>query len=626
MSDDESSSSDDDDLGPQPVTSSLKRAAPANEKTTPTSNAPPEKKKARRFLPNESTYLSALPSSQMYEKSYMHRDVVRFVFVSSSTDFFISVSVDGVVKFWKKFESTIEFVKQYRAHLACPSGAALSLDGRLFVTTSASERRIKLFDVVSFDMVQVVQTTFPPGVCCWAHGPGATVTTLAVAGGGGGQPPAADFSIRLYHGEVGGGLAFSKGPFATVSGHVSRVRAIAYNPVAKVGVSVDEKGMIEYWSPGNGAFPKRRVKFKYTSGTDLVALLKAKATPYSMVVSPDGKHFVVLSSDQQVRLFSFYSGKLKRQYDERARRVSSDEMHSWATAAFDESSKFLIFPSARGLKVVNTVTNTVARHLGEVEDTEHFLGCALYQGIPQVSTQSKVKRAAKEGKVVDRKALVAVPDPTLVCTSLGKQRFYLFSTREPEGADRDVYNEKPTGAKGKEGGVVVGGVVGGAASGDGAAPPPGSATIHTSMGDIAVQLYPTKTPLTVKNWMGLAGKGYYDNVVFHRVIKNFMLQTGDPTGTGRGGDSVWGGKFQDEFVPTLKHDRPGILSMANAGPGTNGSQFFITVAATPWLDGKHTVFGRVVSGMNVVSAIENCPCDRSDRPLTTIKILSVSTG
>ena len=93
-------------------------------------------------------------------------------------------------------------------------------------------------------------------------------------------------------------------------------------------------------------------------------------------------------------------------------------------------------------------------------------------------------------------------------------------------------------AKGKEGGVVVGGVVGGAASGDGAAPPPGSATIHTSMGDIAVQLYPTKTPLTVKNWMGLAGKGYYDNVVFHRVIKNFMLQTGDPTGTGRGGDSV----------------------------------------------------------------------------------------
>ena len=116
------------------------------------------------------------------------------------------------------------------------------------------------------------------------------------------------------------------------------------------------------------------------------------------------------------------------------------------------------------------------------------------------------------------------------------------------------------------------------------------------MGDIVVQLYPQKTPKTAQNWLTHAANGYYNNVVFHRVIKGFMLQTGDPTGTGRGGQSIWGGNFQDEIVRNLKHDKPGVLSMANSGANTNGSQFFITCAATPWLDGKHTVFGRVVSG------------------------------
>jgi len=125
-------------------------------------------------------------------------------------------------------------------------------------------------------------------------------------------------------------------------------------------------------------------------------------------------------------------------------------------------------------------------------------------------------------------------------------------------------------------------------------------TVHTSKGDIAATLFAAETPVTVANFLNLAKRGYYDGVSFHRVIPDFMIQGGDPTGTGRGGP---GYRFEDECKPNLKHDKPGVFSMANAGPGTNGSQFFVTHLATPWLDGKHTVFGLVNEGQQVVDSI-----------------------
>jgi len=117
------------------------------------------------------------------------------------------------------------------------------------------------------------------------------------------------------------------------------------------------------------------------------------------------------------------------------------------------------------------------------------------------------------------------------------------------------------------------------------------ATIHTTKGDIRLNLYPDKAPLTVLNFVNLSKKGFYDNLTFHRVIANFMIQGGCPLGTGTGGP---GYRFADEFSPDLRHSKPGMLSMANAGPGTNGSQFFITHVPTPWLDNKHSIFGEVV--------------------------------
>jgi len=126
------------------------------------------------------------------------------------------------------------------------------------------------------------------------------------------------------------------------------------------------------------------------------------------------------------------------------------------------------------------------------------------------------------------------------------------------------------------------------------------ARMETDKGTMVIELFANKTPMTVNNFVFLSREGYYDGVIFHRVIDNFMVQGGDPTGTGRGGP---GYKFGDEFDASLKHDKQGILSMANAGPGTNGSQFFITHGPTPHLNGKHTVFGQVVEGLDVLMSI-----------------------
>ncbi|AEH36501.1 peptidylprolyl isomerase [Halopiger xanaduensis] len=164
-----------------------------------------------------------------------------------------------------------------------------------------------------------------------------------------------------------------------------------------------------------------------------------------------------------------------------------------------------------------------------------------------------------------------------------------------------------------------------------------TATLHTSTGDIDVELYGERAPRTVANFVGLAtgeqpwtdpetgeeleGEPLYDDVLFHRVIEGFMIQTGDPTGTGRGGP---GYRFDDEFHEELRHDDAGVLSMANSGPDTNGSQFFITLAPQPHLDGRHTVFGTVISGLDIVREIGSVETDGNDRPVEDVRLESVT--
>ncbi|EPR64763.1 peptidyl-prolyl cis-trans isomerase family 1 [Toxoplasma gondii TgCatPRC2] len=151
-------------------------------------------------------------------------------------------------------------------------------------------------------------------------------------------------------------------------------------------------------------------------------------------------------------------------------------------------------------------------------------------------------------------------------------------------------------------------------------------TLVTSMGDVEVELYWKHAPKTCRNFFELAKSGYYDNTVFHRVAKDFCIQGGDPTGTGRGGESIFGGKFEDEIHPDLRHTGAGVVSMANCGPDTNGSQFFICLAPAPFLDGKHSIFGRVKKGMETVKKISTVQTTATDRPIYDIKIIRAVTA
>ncbi|KAH7708278.1 cyclophilin-type peptidyl-prolyl cis-trans isomerase-15 [Aphelenchoides avenae] len=313
------------------------------------------------------------------------------------------------------------------------------------------------------------------------------------------------------------------------------------------------------------------------------------------------------------------------------RRVATEKEMSRDPAAFrhlrvtfDESGNFLIYPTPLGIRVYNLYTDEVVRELGKGENVR-FVGMTLCRAVPDATEKlqgaaTSINVEAAENPNLRR----SEPDPMLIACAHKRNRFYIFTNQEPYAMDedeegvtsRDVFNEKPL----KEDIIT-------AVEQEDARQTKlcDKAIIHTTFGDIHVELYPDKCPKAVENFCTHARRGYYNGHTFHRVIKSFMIQTGDPTGKGTGGQSIWGADFEDEFHPTLRHDKPYCLSMANAGPNTNGSQFFITVVPAEWLDGKNTLFGHVTEGLNVVQKINQVPTfEKSGRPRQEISIISIS--
>ncbi|KAL8695257.1 MAG: hypothetical protein Q9224_003429, partial [Gallowayella concinna] len=595
-------SSDDDDIGP-----TLPSLAP---------------KKKRRKLPYEKLYINALPCSQRYSKSLMHKDQLSFVTITPYTDFLITSSTDGVVKFWKKVAVGIEAVKEFKAHLGEIKSVSVSQDGRSYATAGA-DKTVKIFDVITFDLLAIVQLESVPLSICYVHRRGASSPLLAISDDLG-------HAINLYDGK-----GETQKPLHTISSlHRNPVTAMAYNNQYDCAVSVDKGGMVEYWRPG-AAYEKPDNVWEFKSSTDLFAFKKAKSTPTSVVVSPDGASFATFSfPDRQVRVFDFASGKLLRSYDESIatitdmqqagtslqkledvefgrrlaveRELENPALQNKINVTFDESSKFIMYGSILGVKVINTFTNRVVKVFGK-DESFRSLNLALYQGQPQKKGVVTVSMAASANPLLQE---AEERDPMLVSTGSGKVRFYIFTNEEEiSKATRDVQNEKPKLLNARQALEAKPAESGSAA------------ILHTTYGDIHIRLFPEAAPKAVENFVTHSRNGYYNATKFHRIIKKFMIQCGDPLGDGTGGESIWGKEFQDEFS-TLKHDKPYTVSMANAGPNTNGSQFFITTEKTPWLDKKHTIFGRAVQGLDVVHKIENTKVYK-EKPEEDIKIVNV---
>ncbi|KAL8964954.1 MAG: hypothetical protein Q9197_006734 [Variospora fuerteventurae] len=594
--------SSDDDIGP-----ALPSGAP---------------KKKRRKLPYEKLYINALPSSQRYSKSLMHKDQLAFVTMTPFTDFLITSSVDGVVKFWKKVSVGIEAVKEFSAHAGEIASVSVSQDGRSFATAGA-DHTIKIFDVINFDLLAIIQLESAPRSICYVHKRGASLPLLAVT-------EEAGRSIKIYDGR-----GEQQEPLHILSNlHRAPVTAMAYNSEFDCVLSADESGTMEYWRPG-GSYEKPDNVWEYKSSTDLFEFKKAKSTPTSIVISPSSTQFATFSfPDRRVRVFDFASGKLYRSYDESIATITDMQQAGTAlqnledvefgrrlavereienpisqkkiNVVFDESSNFILYGSLLGIKVINTLTNRVVKVFGK-DEPFRSLNLALYQGQPQKKGVVTVSMAASANPLLQE---AEERDPMLVTTGSGKIRFYIFTNEdEISRSTRDVQNEKPKHLNARPQLEARPAETGTAA------------IIHTTYGDIHIRLFPEAAPKAVENFVTHSKTGYYNNTIFHRIIRKFMIQCGDPLGDGTGGESIWGKEFEDEFS-TLKHDKPYTVSMANAGPNTNGSQFFITTEKTPWLDKKHTIFARCHKGMDVVHKIENVKVYK-EKPVDDVKIVNI---
>lgn len=537
-------------------------------------------KKKRRVLPYEKLYISALPKSNRYSKSLMHKEHLSFVTVTPLTDFLITSSVDGVVKFWKKVADDIEFVKEFKAHQGEIKSVSVSQDGRSFATTGA-DKTVKIFDVITFDLLAMLTLDYTPRCICWVHKRGASIPLLAVA----------DDTTPLIN--IYDGRGENQTPVHTIKGlHRSVVTMMAFNDAYDCVVSADDNGMLEYWSP-NSNYEKPENVFQYKSSTNLFDFKKAKSTPTSLTISPTGQQFVTFSMpDRKIRIFEFASAKLYRTYDESMqvieemqqagtatqklddvefgrrlaaeREIESPSLRNKANVIFDESGHFILYGSILGVKVINTFTNQVVKVYGK-EENMRPVNLAIYQGQPQRKGVTTVAMAASNNPLLQESE---TRDPILVATAVGKVRFFMFTNQaEISKSARDVQNEKPTMLGAKKAAQTKQAETGTAA------------ILHTTCGDIHIRLFPDAAPKAVENFVTHAKRGYYNNTIFHRVIRKFMIQCGDPLGDGTGGESIWGKEFEDEFS-TLKHDKPYTVSMANAGPNTNGSQFFITTEKT----------------------------------------------
>lgn len=598
-----------------------------------------------KLLMHEEFYIQNLPTCEAYEKSYMHREAVSHVYVTQ-TQFLITASVDGFIKFWKKTSTGIEFVKNFKSHAGPVDDIAVTHTGSELASISRKDKSVKIFDVVNFDMINMFSLDFEPNCVEWIDSAATGGENLIISDS---QSP------KIFTFDAKQSTSEPKRVLDNM--HSSVVCRMRWNYRHKIVVSVDVEGIIEYWQTSEGKFEfaqPPQVDFDSKLETDLYEFVENdnkqqntksnKLKVHNISFSPNGNYFATTSSDRKIRIFKFRTGKMLRCYEESlekiqeshqinpimnnmdfARRMAiereldKNSLTSQENVIFDQSNNFILYPTMLGVKVYNWKTNRLIRTLGREETNFRPLCVGLFQALVYEKTVRRLNIDSLDA---------GVSDPTLYCTAFKKNRFYCFSNRNFEEdttqgedgeliKDRDIFNEKPTREE-----IMA------AIEIEQQLKPKTifeNATIHTTMGDVYLTLFPKLAPKACENFCVHSRNNYYNGHIFHRVIKQFMIQTGDPTGTGTGGESIWDGdEFEDEFCDELKHDKPFCLSMANCGPNTNGSQFFITVAPCPFLDNKHTIFGRVTRGMDVCLNISKVKTDpKTDKPYDDVRIVNI---
>jgi peptidylprolyl isomerase domain and WD repeat-containing protein 1 len=546
-------------------------------------------KKRPRAVANNNAVLDEIPKSAHYQVSFMHQSTVSHVITSFKHGYVITACGDGIVKFWKrtftapeeesaaavtskKEPSTtplcLEFVKSFTAHVG--PVVALCLDPpEDTVASIGKDGLIKLYDISTFDATAMVKTnnqSFGSAACFL-------------------QDASKDLLVAIADGSNGNIYVYSASILSliqTLKLHSKPVTVMAYNSRNKCCVSADEQGILEVWDCTTGtkegdvvgspcSLSKNQMEYASKLDTDLYAL--AKKNTYALSLSMSTNYFVLYGADHKVRIYELSTGKIAVRYDERLDMYASkfenygmDSIEYGKRAAtereildqknlpfshlvqLDPSERYLLIATMVGIKLIEWKKNKVIKIIGKADASQlRFLSFCLCLGDAKMNQQMQLARSSGSSKAVGE--ITKSQDALIVALAYQQRRFYVFSHVDPlkdkasDGEDiaRDIWNEAPTAQDrllGSEGGHKRKAAQASAFS---------KAILRTTVGDIHIKLF-QEVPKTLENFCGHARAGYYDNVIFHRIIQGFMLQTGDPLGDGTGGESIWGGEFEDEFV------------------------------------------------------------------------------
>ncbi|VWU51029.1 peptidyl-prolyl cis-trans isomerase [Hepatocystis sp. ex Piliocolobus tephrosceles] len=642
-------------------------------------------KKRKKIRIKNDIYLKNIPTNKNYEASYMHTDIVTHVVISNKTKYIITASTNGVIKFWYKNIGCIEFVKHFKIHSDEIIYLFISEDEELLGSIS-KDKTYKQFDISSFDMNIIIKLDFLPKTAEFIYSSFfSTSVKLAISSSE--KPciyiyhPLENDTYtqviklntniieiikynKFYDLCV---LSDSNGLIDIVDVNNfkfpkyetekdSKSNTIKYNDTYNTIINKKDhvivKNVKEQNDNKNNVNRRyntiKKLTFSLKTETDIYELCKYKTYAICITISPDGEYMAIVSENYFVRIYKFKNMKLFRVYDESTEMYltaqndpKKKELHidsldfgkrlfiekeikkyvknkniKLDMITFDESNQYIIYSTFIGIKVVNFFTNQLCYVIGKNETNLRYLSISLYQKIIHTN---QIKTDVHESLYINEQN---ISDCALFSTVYKKNRFYIFTKKtfnEHESDERDIYNEQPTA---NDINSLLSTPIQNLENNNNNKIPK-TAIIYTTMGEIYITLFYKECKKTVQNFSVHSVNGYYNNCIFHRVIKHFMIQTGDPLGDGTGGESIWGSEFEDEFFEHLNHSKPFMLSMANCGPNTNGSQFFITTVPCPWLDFKHTVFGKVTQGTKVVMDIENVRTNKKDRPLEDIKILNI---
>ncbi|GME67959.1 unnamed protein product [[Candida] boidinii] len=502
-------------------------------------------------------------------------------------------------------------------------------DGKDKKANTKKKYQVYIFDLSTIDMISIFEIDFKPGSIEWCETDSNPSDTTDITNTDANDIEDGDnlmlavSSLTTNDIYIFDPLNDMKTPmYSSKSVHKSPVHSMKYIESLKCMISIDNNGMIEYWVVNNN-FTKpvsKKLKFENKINTDLIILKKLKLKPMNLIQLINNKtNFVIITKNNEIFIFDIFTGKLINRINEsldfykkifqvedsgNENIIKINKKFEIEKNLFEKSinlrllksiklvefDNFLIIPNLIGLKLLNLNNNKIEKL---IKNDSRFLSIS----------KLKIKLNNSNRNL-----------NYLITSNFKSNRILIYTNNKQNENDlhTDIFNENPTNSikfdeikdsfdpfrnKSKYQNVKV--------------------ILHTNYGDIKIKVFPRYAPVAVENFIGLCYKNYYNNLKFHRIIKNFMIQTGDPNNDGTGGESLWGKPFRLELRQDVKHDKPFMVSMAHGG-----SQFFITVKPTPWLDGKHSIFGRVYEGTEVVKSIENYDENDAEKPYP--KILSTS--